>query len=168
MQNKWNERYRKLDRLPPVNKTLICFYSLASNKRAIDVACGLGQNALFLAKKGFTVDAIDLSQIALQKMVKDSHIRPILADITQYEFPEKRYGLIFCANFLERSIFDKIKSALAYEGIVIYETFTYKADMNPSFTLKQNELIYLFKDFEILYYELNLWHNFVELNLFKI
>ncbi len=154
MRSKWNKRYEKLDKIPPVSATLVRFYTLASEKRALDIACGVGHNALFLAKRGFKVDAIDVSSVALQKMTKDENIKPILADITQYELPKERYGLVFCANFLERSIFSKIKRTLAPNGILIYETFTYKSQINPAYALKRNELLQIFEDFEIFYYEL--------------
>ena len=35
--------------------------------RALDVACGAGRNALYLASLGFEVDAIDISEVALDR-----------------------------------------------------------------------------------------------------
>lgn len=40
----------------------------ASEPRAIDLACGLGRNALFLARQGWQVSAVDISAVALEKL----------------------------------------------------------------------------------------------------
>jgi len=37
-----------------------------SGGRALDVACGVGQNAIWLAQRAFTVDAVDISLVALE------------------------------------------------------------------------------------------------------
>jgi SAM-dependent methyltransferase len=65
-RDKWNERHREgyaahgqptavlkqwIDRIP--------------RGRALDLACGSGRNALFLAANGFDVDAVDISDVAL-------------------------------------------------------------------------------------------------------
>ncbi len=36
--------------------------------RALDVACGLGRNAVYLARQGWRVDAVDISQVALDRL----------------------------------------------------------------------------------------------------
>jgi 2-polyprenyl-3-methyl-5-hydroxy-6-metoxy-1,4-benzoquinol methylase len=34
--------------------------------RALDLACGLGGNAVFLARRGFEVDAVDISEVGIE------------------------------------------------------------------------------------------------------
>ena len=34
---------------------------------ALDLACGEGRNAFFLAKNGYTIDAIDSSQVVIER-----------------------------------------------------------------------------------------------------
>jgi len=74
-REKWNQRYREgayatrkhpsallvewLPRLELVEKP----------HRAIDLACGIGRNALYLAHHGWEVHAVDISEVALQKLV---------------------------------------------------------------------------------------------------
>ncbi len=155
MKKRWDERYKERKELPPVNQTLMDFFHVARGKRALDIACGMGQNALFLAQKGFEVDAMDISSIALQSLKGKDRIYTILADITKYPLLSFHYDLIVCTNFLERSVLKKMQKALKREGILIYETFTYKKrDFNPRYTLQKNELLQHFLDLEIIHYAL--------------
>ena len=72
-QEKWDARYRAgeyqarshpsallAEWLPKLNCPPGCM--------ALDVACGLGRNALFLARQGWHVDAVDISQVALDHL----------------------------------------------------------------------------------------------------
>lgn len=54
-ERRWPSDFLKesLDRLP--------------RGRALDLACGLGRNARFLAENGWQVDAVDVSDVALRK-----------------------------------------------------------------------------------------------------
>ena len=152
-KEKWNHRYESLHTLPNVNNALINFIHLAPKGRALDIACGVGQNSLFLASKGFVVDAVDFSEVAISK-ISHPNINTYCCDIKEFPFHSSTYSLIFCANFLERSIFENIKKALQEEGILIFTTFNEnRAHFNPKFTLKRNELLQAFLELEILYYE---------------
>lgn len=44
------------------------FYRLSRKGKALDIAAGLGRNSLFLAEKGFEVDAVELSDVAVEKL----------------------------------------------------------------------------------------------------
>ena len=151
-KDRWNKRYRALQKLPQPNSTLIKFYKLAPLGRALDIACGAGQNAIFLLQKGFEVDAVDFSQEALKFI--DKKIKTYCCDIKSFDFKKEYYDLIINFNFLERSIFSKIKMALKSNGILIFETFNYnKKDSNPNYLLTPNELLVFFNDLHILFYE---------------
>ena len=67
-RDKWNERYRGgayADREHPT-ALLADWLSRLPRGRALDVACGAGRNALFLAAAGYAVDALDISAIGLE------------------------------------------------------------------------------------------------------
>ncbi|MRI58925.1 MAG: hypothetical protein C6H99_05395 [Epsilonproteobacteria bacterium] len=148
--NKWDKKYLHAS-LPEVNEHLKRFYHLAKRGKALDIACGMGQNAKFLASKGFEVECVDISKIALSK-AKSRGVTTFCCNIEEFLFGE--YDLIVCFNFLLRSIHPKIIKSLKPQGILIYETFTYHSKINPQYRLAKNELLQEFLELEILHYEL--------------
>ncbi|MRJ02230.1 MAG: class I SAM-dependent methyltransferase [Epsilonproteobacteria bacterium] len=153
---KWNSRYRGRREPPPVSPLLKEFFHLAPGPKALDLACGMGQNAIFLEEQGFSVDAIDIAEEGLRHLEGREGIRSICADLTSYQLPRESYDLIFCANFLERSLIPQIIGGLRPGGVVIYETFTYRREkFNPDYLLQRNELLHLFLELEIIFYSLN-------------
>ncbi|MRI83131.1 MAG: tellurium resistance protein TehB [Nitratiruptor sp.] len=152
----WNQRYKRRPTPPPVNQALKHFYRLAPGPRALDIACGMGQNAKFLAQQGFLVDAVDIAWEGLRRVATYPGIRAICTDIRHFHFKKNYYDLILCTNFLERSIVSQIVHSLKEDGILIYESFTYRrTDLNSAYLLRKNELLFLFHDLEILYYQLH-------------
>ena len=70
-QEKWDKKYTEKPQLlqkREASKKLEIVLKLSKGKTALDVACGSGRNALFLAKNGFKVDAYDISKIALDTL----------------------------------------------------------------------------------------------------
>lgn len=130
--------------------------------RALDIAAGNGRNALFLARHGFTVDAVDYSAVAVTTLrsfagQKGLPVQVIQADVTGYQLPENTYDLIINFYFLERTLTPRIKKALTRGGMLLFETYTteqprYGRPHNPDYLLKPNELLHSFIDLHILYY----------------
>ncbi len=132
--------------------------------RALDIAMGEGRNAVFLARKGFQVDGVDLSEVAIRKalrLAKDQHvtINPISANLNQYQVPHETYDLIVTINFLYRPFIPSLKQGLKRGGYVIYENHTVDQlknalgqNLRRDGLLNPGELRKLFKDFEILVY----------------
>ncbi len=95
--------------------------------RALDVAAGLGRNAIFLARAGYTVDAIDISPTGLREAKRRArgrglHIRWIEADLDIYTLPRGRYDLVINMFFLKRGLLGALKSAVRPGGVMILET----------------------------------------------
>lgn len=130
--------------------------------RALDVACGKGRNALYLAGRGFDVTAIDISAVALEKGRKQAEERSLSidwqqADLEQLQFPAAGYDLIVNINYLQRSLIPQIKTALKTGGHVIFETYLIDQQAsghpkNPEYLLAHNELRDRFRDFRVLCY----------------
>jgi 2-polyprenyl-3-methyl-5-hydroxy-6-metoxy-1,4-benzoquinol methylase len=133
--------------------------------RALDVAMGSGQNAIYLAKMGFEVDGVDISPEAVNKALKsatDAGV-PIKAEIADleggYAIPRGAYDVIICFRYLQRSLITGIKQGLRKGGMVVYETFIvdqaqWGRPKNSDYLLKHNELLDMFRDFRCLtYYE---------------
>jgi len=129
---------------------------------ALDVATGKGRNAVFLAERGFKVDAMDISSLALAEAGKAAQskrldINFIEADLDSAELPENAYDLIVNFNFLDRDLVPKMKTALKTGGHVVFETYLIDQKelghpRNPAYLLGHNELLELFRDFRVLYY----------------
>jgi len=159
-KKKWDNKYsQNSDLLEPREPSLFVkkYSALAPTKEALDLACGAGRNALFLESRGFSVDAIDISKIALNvlKSRAKGFINIIEADLDSFN-PSKEYGLIVKCNYLDRDLIERSKDALKEGGVFIVETYiedknNEKKDSNPNFLLKKDELLKIFKDgFEVL------------------
>lgn len=133
--------------------------------RALDVGCGRGREALYLAEHGFTVDAIDVSDVAVDA-VRDSagkrdlpvHARRADLSTGAALTGAQPYDVVTCFYFLQRPLLAQIAQALAPGGLVVFETFTRDhvdvlgRDMNVRFTLEHNELLRAFADLRVLRY----------------
>jgi 2-polyprenyl-3-methyl-5-hydroxy-6-metoxy-1,4-benzoquinol methylase len=130
--------------------------------RALDIATGKGRNAIFLAERGFQVEAVDISEVGLQEARRRASEKnlPISfrqADLDSVEFSEAVYNMVLNFNFLLRSLIPKIKKALKPGGYVIFETYlidqrVLRHPRNPAYLLGHNELLEFFRDFRALHY----------------
>jgi len=165
-QKRWDERYKGSDlrasRSP--NPFLKKYIRLLPQGIALDVACGQGANAVFLARKGFKVDALDISGEALRKVRKLAEefkvkIRTLRADLDSYSLEKEKYDLVADFYFLDRRLIPKLKRGLKKGGRIIFETYlaapegaNQDAPRNPRYLLKPNELLSRFRDFRIVIY----------------
>jgi SAM-dependent methyltransferase len=165
-KKRWDERFTEkgLALGMKANPFLRKHIDLLPPGRALDIATGEGRNAVFLAQHGFQVDAVDISEVGLEKARKLARkaglrIRTIPADLDIYPIPEEHYDLIANFYFLDRSLISKIRGGLKKGGRVIFETYLIeqrdlgtKGPRNPKYFLKHNELLRMFKGFRILLY----------------
>jgi SAM-dependent methyltransferase len=93
--------------------------------RALDVACGEGQNAVWLAERGFDVCGVDISTVALHKARALAVSRGVQVDFHEADLdgfvPQGTYELIVCAHYLDRALFPRLEAALEPGGIFIGE-----------------------------------------------
>jgi len=132
--------------------------------RALDIAMGEGRNAVFLAKKGFIVDGVDLSEVAIRKakrLAKESHVEisTTNADLNTYQIKPESYEVILNIQYLQRSLIPQIKRGLKRGGVVVFESQTVdqlklpnSAGIRRDYLLASGELKELFKEFKILHY----------------
>ena len=166
---KWNDRYSN-NPIPDTPVDIVTKYApLAAGSNALDVACGMGRHSKYLAKLGFTVDALDISSLAIDtlKSLNQEKINAQEVDFDSYRLPEEAYDLLLCTFFLQRELFPQMIRALKPGGMLIYETFVYHPDNEQTptvrnFLLEEGELDKAFKeDFEVIEsYEY--WHETVK------
>jgi tellurite methyltransferase len=130
--------------------------------RALDVACGKGRNALFLAERGFDVTGLDISSVALSEARRRALARSLSAsfqqaDLENVQLAVAHYDLIINFNYLQRSVIPQIHSALKLGGHVIFETYLIDQKeighpKNPQYLLAHNALLNFFRAFRVLCY----------------
>ncbi len=133
---------------------------LGGNGWAFDVACGVGHNALFLARCGYDVLAVDGSLVGLQYGHAAARDRAlpvhfVAADLDRFTPPSCRFDLILVMRFLSRQLLPLLKQALVPRGLMIYQTFNLNwrranPAFNPDFLLTPGELAKAFSDFEVI------------------
>ena len=135
---------------------------LPRSGEALDVACGRGRHALWLAERGLIVDAVDrnadtiaeLARIASERALP---VRPRVFDLETglVPLPEHVFDLVVGFNYLHRPLFPALVAALRPGGLLIYETFTRAQaargkPTNPAFLLEPGELRRLVGSLEVV------------------
>ncbi len=158
-QHRWDNRYKNATHAPsPAAVLTDNQHLLATAGKALDLACGLGGNALWLAEHGLTVEAWDCSAVALEKLQqlaaqRDLEITARVVDLDNTLPDAASFDLIVVSNFLNRALCPAIAKALRPGGLLAYQTFTQAQAVsglggpsNPAFLLAPGELLRLFAD----------------------
>lgn len=148
---------------PGPSRFLVENIGLLPKGKALDLAMGNGRNALYLAKRGFEVEGVDISAELVNRALESAknfgvNLKALVADLeNSYRIEKDSYEVIVCFNYLYRPIIQQIKEGLCIGGMVVYETFIvdqvqFGKPKNPDHLLKHNELLDLFRDFRCLRY----------------
>jgi len=160
---KWDQRFARAKAInPPAQVLQRNSHLLSSKGRALEIACGLGGNSLFLAGQGYQVDALDISGVALQKLSAEAERRGLFVNTVRTDVEKQfsntaSYDLIVVSHFLYRPLCPALAKALKPGGLLFYQTFTRDArpdngPSNPAWCLRRNELLELFAGLELVYY----------------
>jgi tellurite methyltransferase len=134
---------------------------LPASGTALDVACGRGRNALWLAQHGFVTTAVDRSAVAVAELnaVAQRDALPIRATFVDLEegvpdLGEAAFDVIVVFHYLHRRLFPALVAALRPGGVLVYETFLRAQGArgkptNPDFLLEPGELPRLVAPLEI-------------------
>lgn len=153
----WDERHRDAEAVQTPSLVLRAWpHLLPTAGDALDLACGLGVDALWLAARGLRVAAWDRSAVAIERLEASARERGLridaeARDLTTAPPPPERFDLILVAHFLDRALCPRIAAALRPGGRLFYQTYTRETSSgrgprNPAFRLAPNELIQLFPD----------------------
>ncbi|MDP3334922.1 MAG: methyltransferase domain-containing protein [Methylococcaceae bacterium] len=121
------------------------------NGLVLDLACGTGRHAIWLAKQGYQVDALDRDAQAVSSMVGMDNINVVVIDLEAGDWPqsEQRYNGIIVSRYLYRALLNTLATLLNPGGVLIYETFMvgnecYGKPSNAHFLLQPNELLEIY------------------------
>lgn len=183
----YNSRYSKKEfywGMIPHGLVVDSIKYLLLNAKVLDLGCGEGKNSFFLAKNGFDVTAIDISDVGIKKLkefVKKEKlkIKADVSDIKSYLNDCGEFDAIFGINILQFidsknifSIIDKIKSKTKPNGVNVVESFVAENSKQKEMVLSKSgyyfgeeELKEIYKDWKILFYEekLGYWETHGEL-----
>ena len=125
---------------------------LPSDGAALDIACGAGRHAVWLAGHGLRVTALDRSEAAIASLTEAARLQDLridarVADLEQADpaLGEATFDVIVGVHYLHRPLFPALVTALRPHGLLIYETFTRAQarrgkPTNPAFLLEPGEL----------------------------
>ena len=163
IRQKWNQRF-STSRSPNDAARVLTenTHLLPHGGRALDLACGLGGNALLLAEWGLAVDALDVSEVALEKLqgfaaASNVTVNTVCQDLETTALPERQYDVIVCSRYLYRPLCKRLPDYLNPCGLLFYQTFTVdtapgEGPRNPGYLLENNELLSLLSALLPVYY----------------
>jgi SAM-dependent methyltransferase len=132
----WDERYGAQEyaygRTP--NKFLEEKFNSIPKGKVLSLAEGEGRNAVFLAKQGYSVTAVDASVVGLNKARKLAEenevvIECIHADLAEYDLGENKWDGIISIFFplpssIRKELYKKVIAGLTHNGVFLLEAYT--------------------------------------------
>ena len=164
---KWDVRYSEAS-VSKISANKACEvllqnqHLLPRHGRALDLACGLGANALLLAESGLEAYAWDSSSVAIEKLQQAAQVQRLsliaeVRDVVAAPPTENQFDVIVVCRFLERSLALRLAAALRPGGLLFYQTFTQirvsaGGPKNTDYLLADNELLQLFAALRVRVY----------------
>ena len=153
MPRDWNQHYAQpanIERAP--SRLLVQVADILPPGRALDLACGPGRNALYLAGLGWQVTAVDTSSVAiaaLRAAPGGNAIDTRIADLEKHDFriEPAAFDLICDFYYLQRDLFPEIRAGVRPGGM-----FAGSLHLTGTFALRSGELREEFAGWKILYY----------------
>jgi SAM-dependent methyltransferase len=160
----WEERYRSRERLAedflatPTPLLVETAQGLPPG-RALDLACGTGRNALWLASRQWKVTAVDGSTAAIEALRQRAAAASLAVDARvadlergEYTIEPEAWNLIVISYYLQRDLFPQVRRGLAPGGTVIAIVHFADAGEVPSrYSLGPDELAGYFDGLDVLH-----------------
>jgi tellurite methyltransferase len=137
----------------------------------LDLACGTGENGLFVAGLNLPViladrspEALDVARASALERGLEPRFWEVDLEAGGNRLEEEYYRAILVFRYLYRPLIPCIRKAIRVGGILIYETFTseqpkYGKPHNPEFLLQPGELADWFEDWHVIHYYEGLLEN---------
>ena len=175
----WEERYQRPDYWAGVEPSAFLREMLPFLPRGpvLDLACGEGRNAVYLAAQGWQVTGVDWSPAGLEKATAlalahglratrlagievagpGTRLGLAVVDLEKAALPVERFDVVLCVNYLQRSLFSAIERALRPGGVLLYQAYTLEqlqfdgGPRSPEFLLRPGELCAAFPRLRTLF-----------------
>lgn len=169
-RERWNRKYREEPRhwlrpdpfLKPAFEQFVEPVFPAAGA-ALDLAAGAGRHSIWLARRGWTVTHIDISEVGIELARRRagrlaSRIHFAVDDLTRFRAPQIRFDLVVGFFYLDRAIFPEIVAAVRRGGFLIYKTYTAEqmsrsaGPKDAQYLLRPGELLRLAQGLKTLHY----------------
>jgi SAM-dependent methyltransferase len=164
MMADWDERYSRGEHIiaEPLPLLLRVAEQLAAG-RALDLACGPGRHAIFLAERGWQVTAVDASRVGIELLQKNARARGVkidarVADLErgEFEIAAGAYDLVGVFYYLQRDLFPHLRAGVRPGGIVVAAIHMVDESpeahpVNEDYLLRPGELRAEFRDWELIH-----------------
>jgi tellurite methyltransferase len=149
--DEWNQRYRTRDDIDdqPAQLLIDAVRGVVPG-RALDLACGAGRNAVWLARNGWEVVAIDGSEEAIRILHEhepavEAHVRDLETG-APLPFEDQSFELVLILYYLHRPLFAEAKRVLRPGGLLVTA-----ARMKGRFAANPGELGAFFEGWEVVF-----------------
>lgn len=128
---KWNERHAAKQGFHLPDTYLVKQLSVLQPHKVLDLACGRGRNAFYLAENGFQVTAVDISEVGLQILAEEAVQRKLNISIAEVDLDEPSalfemgtFDCIVCLNFKpQHALIQLIPKLLNKNGTFLWCSF---------------------------------------------
>src|SRR5262249_10426617 len=156
---RWEERYRQRDCDPEPAKLVVETARAMLPGKALDLACGAGRNALWLAEHGWSVTAVDGAAGAIEMLrhraaERGLTVDALVADLEngEYRIEPSAWDLIVICYYLQRDLFEPAKAGTIPGGLLLATVHVTEAGEEPTYKrLKPGELESYFHGWEIVH-----------------
>lgn len=160
---RWDTRYSQADLVmgPALKPFVHRVESLLPRAgRALDIACGEGQLAGWLAQRGLDVTAVDISPVALDKLCRRAEtegwaprLRAIEADLDE-GLPPVPHGLalVTCVDFYSPAIMQRARKLLAPGGMLLVQVVLQPPEGDSPHRAARNEALGFARGLHVHYY----------------
>lgn len=131
--------------------------------RGLDVAAGAGRMALYMARRGLEVTAVDISPVGLalaREAASDEGVRiqTAVRDLERDGLPEGTWSAIACFHYRQPDLFPRFREALAPGGVLVAEVSTTAilerspGSRSARWLAERNELLRCCEGLDVVYY----------------
>jgi len=183
-QEKWDQRYlaksQGLENAPVAPEYLQRQWHLLKTGRVLDLAAGDGAASIFLAKKGFSSVATDISQVGLDRLSKAMTKLGLEVETHQLDLEADSVALaglgLFDSIVISRykpadGLWSKLLNLLKPEGTLLLTTFNLhqheRTGFSKRFCLRENELLDHCVELALVDFESDLNQSGMDSYLFK-
>lgn len=165
-QSQWDVRWREKAAMASwqADPWLVRVGSLLPRGSVLDIACGMGRNAIYLAEQGCRVTAVDHSRVALELLNAEAQRRNLQIETQQLDLennpdlPAGPFDLLLNFFYLYRPLLSQKLSRVKPGGIAAMRTFSRAGcerfgAVRPEISLASGELLEIFAGWDVLLHE---------------